>query len=163
MTGTVTYLIVQLWKYCVQSSQSTKQPINEPFSQPIIHSHTLHIHILRTFSFLSYHVLSWPQVMIPDHSMLRRILVQQCQRHSQHPDPSQRCLVVDMQTQKKSNSSRSDITSSRSEIMDVEPADSTLIMRKYAKSIFCFVPPGGPLIAINAPTIHMSSVECMRR
>jgi len=76
------------------------------------------------------------KVMIPDHSKLRRMLVQQCNRHPEH------CLVVDMQTQKKSNISKVDITSTRAQIMDVEPADKTLIMKKYAQSVFCFVPPG---------------------
>jgi hypothetical protein len=76
------------------------------------------------------------QVMIPDHTRLRRVLVKQCNRHPEY------CYVVDMHAQKKSNKTSSGINGARGEIMDVEPTDKTLIMKEYAKSVFCFVPPG---------------------
>ena len=78
------------------------------------------------------------KVMVPDHTKLRRLLVSQCESQK-NPDI---CTVVDMKAKKKSSVSDKTIASTRSQVMDVEPEDSTFIMRSYAKSVFCFVPPG---------------------
>ena len=79
------------------------------------------------------------EVMLPDHTMLRRVIVKQCQRHSKH------CVVVDMHTHKRSNTTakpRQRTSRARAEMMDMEPADSTVIMRTNTRAVFCFVPPG---------------------
>ena len=77
-------------------------------------------------------------VMIPDHTRLRLILMKQC-RLANNPEV---CTVVNMEAKKRSNSSHKSILAVRGQLMDVEPSDPTVIIRAYAKSVFCFVPPG---------------------